>query len=40
MQSNLDDWAMWTDEASLAVSLIKAMFATLHTFVNSDIRHA
>ena len=27
MQSNLDDWAMWTDEASLAVSLIKAMFA-------------
>ncbi|WP_294985133.1 hypothetical protein [uncultured Fenollaria sp.] len=35
-----DDWAMWTDDASLAVSLIKAMFTTLHTFVNSGIRHA
>ena len=34
------DWTKWTYEASLAVSLIKAMFATLHTFVNSGIRHA
>ena len=37
---NLMDVAMWSFEANLAVSLIKAMFATLHTFVNSGIRHA
>ena len=39
-QNKLMHGRMWTDEASLAVSLIKAIFATLHTFVNSGIRHA
>ncbi len=51
-QSDLVDKAMWTDEASGAytkyssiaeegsVRSIKAMFASLHTFVISGIRHA
>ncbi len=34
------DEAKWSFLTSLAVSLIKAMFAKLHTFVNSGIRHA